>query len=41
MSAQKPGAAPAPPRPFDITTASVEDFCSTVPLNGAAPPPPH
>jgi uncharacterized protein (DUF2147 family) len=35
MSAQKPGAATASPRPVDIASASVEDFCSTVPLNGA------
>jgi hypothetical protein len=41
MSPPKPGAAPTPPRPFDITTASVEEFCANVPLNGAPAPPPH
>jgi uncharacterized protein (DUF2147 family) len=37
MSPPKPGVAPMPPRPFDITTASVDEFCATVPLNGAPP----
>jgi uncharacterized protein (DUF2147 family) len=32
---QKPGSAPPPPHPVDIATASVEDFCSVVPLNGS------
>lgn len=38
MSAQKPGAVAVPPRPVDIATASVEDFCAAVTLNGAPAP---
>jgi uncharacterized protein (DUF2147 family) len=38
MAPQKPGAAAAAPRPLDMATASVEDFCSSVLLNGAGPP---
>jgi hypothetical protein len=49
MAQQKPGALPpppisppkpgvvAPPKPFDIATATVDEFCAVVPLNGAAP----
>ena len=32
---QRPGAV-VPPKPVDIATASVEDFCATVPLNAPA-----
>ena len=32
-SPTKPGAAGVPPKPVDIATATVEEFCSTVPLN--------
>jgi uncharacterized protein (DUF2147 family) len=38
MAPQKPGTAVVPPRPIDMATASVEDFCSSVLLNGAGPP---